>query len=154
MPSEKMRYLKNCGPRSPLNFKELKKHLPALGAKRLAEIIWLRAQYDSALGQAIMGSIAIQLANGDWEATKAAIDYALHLPDHIRYSEGDYGIILDEITVALEYLHQQGKGDFARKAAQYTIELATIRMENFEDGWGWECSLDMLVSWASQHKPV
>src|SRR5665648_278842 len=113
MPSEKSRYLKeNRGPKPPLEFKDLKDRLVSLGADQLAEMIWHRAQVDELLTNTAMISIALRSAHCSWEEAKAAIDYALHFPDHIRYTEHGHEQILYEIKMTLEFLTNQVKREF------------------------------------------
>ena len=77
MPSEKSSYL-NRGPSAPLDWTDLKAHLSGFEHEHLVELLWMSAQNNPALWKALIASIAMQLAEGDWEATKAAIDYAFY----------------------------------------------------------------------------
>lgn len=148
MPSERSLYIeRNRRPAIPLEMDEFRNLLPSLGVKRLAEIIWTRAQEDDVLSKALMASICLRAANGDWEKAKSAIDYALHFPDYVRYIEGGHGLIIDEITSALQALSERGNGEFAIRIARFAAERAQEVAENFEDDWDWTSSLDGLTKW-------
>ena len=153
MPSEKSRYLeRNRGPEAPVEFMELKKHLSLFGTDRMAEILWIRAQYDDVLAKSLMGCAGILLSNGDWEKAKTAIDYALHFPDYVRYTDGGHGQILEEIKTTLEDLTKQNQREFALRIGQYVIERGHEISENFEDDWDWTSSLSNLKEWVHEMK--
>ena len=153
MPSEKSRYLnKDCVPSAPLNFTELKQNLPSFGIKRLVEILWMSSQRDHVLRKALMVSVGIQLADGNLEKAKAAIDYALHFPDYIRYNDRGYGLILSEIRVTLECLEDKINKEFVLSVAQYAFELGQVVSENFEDDWDWISDLEDLEHWIQRNK--
>ncbi len=148
MSSEKSRYLnRNGGLSPPLSFEELKKNLFSLGIERLVNTLWMSAQRDEVLCKALMAPLSIQLADGDWEKTKASIDYALSFPNYVRYHQRGYGLIIDKITVELKSLYKQGVKEFAPRAGQYVIELGRSAAQNFEDDWDWTLSLDNLQDW-------
>lgn len=148
MPTEKLRYLyKNRGPFAPLEFKELKKHLHQFKHEHLVELLWASAQRDDVLRKALMANISIQLAHGDWEKTKAAIDYAFHFPDYVHYNDSNQGLILDEIINTLEILKNQVSREFITRASQYILERGQQLIETFEDGWDWILSLESLEKW-------
>jgi len=148
MPSEKSRYLKrNYGPTCPLDDDDLTAHLPSLGAKRLAELLWVQAKNDKTLMKALMASVGIRLAGDDWDKAKNAIDYGLHFQDFVRYTEGGHGLILDELKSTLQSLFEEGHKEFAIRAARHAVERAQEVAENFEDDWDWTSSLDDLSKW-------
>ncbi len=154
MPSEKSRYLKrNKGPLAPLDSDELRKHIHCFNQERLANLVSINVERDLVLKKALITSIAIQLAGGDWEKTKQAIDYALHFPDLVAYNDRHYyGLILDEIILALEILIEKNDRQFAMRVAQYVFECGQESMENFEDDWEWSLSLDDLAKWISRNE--
>ena len=148
MPSEKSRYmLRNLEPEAPLDFDELRTELSTLGARHLAELLWLRAQYDDILRKSATVSIVLRLSKGDWDKAKKAIDYALHFPDYVRYTEDGHGLIIEEIKSALDVLAAQNQAEFALQIAQYAVEVGQKVADNFEDDWEWTSSLEDLVEW-------
>lgn len=50
----------------PLEMNEFKDLLPSLGVDRLAEIAWIRAQEDDTPCKALMASVCLRNANGDY----------------------------------------------------------------------------------------
>ena len=145
MPSEKLRYLKKrMGPEPPLEFSELKKRLMLLDKEHVAEMLWNRAQTDDILRKVVMigivfhGSIA-------FEQAKAVIDYAFHFPEYIRYFEKGHDEILDEIKGVVARVVEEGRRELAIEIADYAINCAESLSENFEDDWGWRCSLESLM---------
>jgi hypothetical protein len=150
MPSEKSRYLnRNRGPTQPFEFLELRERIAFLGVSRLAELLWIRAQNDDVLTKALMVTLSLN-AGGDSELAKRAIDYALHFPDYVRYTERGHGQILDEIKISLQDWAEDGHREFALQLARYAIERAQSVSENFEDDWAWTCSLENLRKWADE----
>jgi len=149
MGSEKSRYLyRNNRISAPLDINKLKACLLDLGVERLAEIVWMVAQRDEALLKSVMGAIGIQIASQDLERAKAAIDYALELPDYISYKESGYGLILHEIKTTLQELIEDSvKPRFVLELARYTCHQAEKRIENFHDDWDWVSSLAELQEW-------
>ena len=148
MPSEKSRYLGNdLGPAAPLGIDELRARLSSLDSSRLADLLWHRSQSDDVLLKASMVFAILQPASDDWETACAAIDYAIHFPDHVRYTERGHGLILDVIRQALD-LMKEGQREFALRVAGYAIERAHEVAENFEDDWDWTSSLNDLEKWA------
>lgn len=97
-----------------------------------------------------MAAVTIRVRCHDWEPIKAAIDYALHFPEFVRYTESGHGQILDEIRNTLELLVQQGNCELALRAAQHAITLGHEVAENFEDDWDWNSSLNELTRWADE----
>lgn len=153
MPSEKSRYIhKNQGPTSPLTFESLREHIPVLGVARLTELLWVRAQEDDVLQKALTASIAIRTFSEDINKVKVAVDYALHFPDYVRYTESGHGLILDEIQSALEFLESLGKSDIALDIARHAIHLGQEVAENFEDDWDWTSSLKDLIEWTEMKR--
>jgi hypothetical protein len=153
--SEKSRYLnRNRGPTPPLHLDDLPNHLAILGSDRLAELVWVRAQEDDVLRKALMTAVAIRVHCQDWEPIKAAINYALHFPEFVRYTESGHGQILDEIRNALEFLVHQGKRELALRAAQHAITLGNEVTENFEDDWDWTNSLNELTRWVDEQLKI
>lgn len=153
MPSERSRYIaKNRGPSIPLEMNKFRDLLPSLGIDRLAEIAWIRAEEDDTLCKALMASVCLRTANGNWEKAKGAIAYALHFPDYVRYTEDGHGLILHEITLALQALTKQGQQDFALRVAKFAADLAQNVAENFEDDWDWTSSLEDLRKWITSNE--
>lgn len=146
MPTEKFRYL-NRGPSAPLERTELKARLGGFEHERLVELLWMSAQNNFALWKALMASVSMQLAKGNWEKTKEAIDYAFYFQDYIHYSDCNYGIILDEMLNALEILKNQVSVEFALRVAHYIFERGQDMVMNFDDDWDWTLSLDKLEKW-------
>lgn len=149
MPSEKLRYLeRDRGPQPPFPFTELRERMLLLDSEHLAEILHCRAQRDKLLQKILFISIA--LANGDdIEVARAAVDYALHFSDYVRYFEHGHGQILDEIRVTLQKVandHLQ----FAIEVGEYAIARANKISENFEDDWEWRCSLERLLDYVER----
>jgi len=150
-----MRYLiKNRGPSAPLGWTELRTNLRSFEHDRLCDLLCMRAERDPVLRKSLMASVSMQLANGNWEKTKEAIDYALHFPDYIRYTDCHYGMILDEMIKVLEILKNQVDEEFAMQAAQYIFECGQEILENFEDDWDWVSSLDELEKWIENNMYV
>lgn len=131
-------------PIPPFDLNNLRDHLVTLGAERLAEIVWVRAQDDEVLQKSIMVTLALQDASEDWEKAKNAIDYALHFSNFVRYSEGGHSQVIDEIKKELENLYERGNSDAAIQIARYTITRAQDIAENFEDDWEWTCGIKSL----------
>ncbi len=146
MPSEKSRYL-NRGPSAPLDCTELKTHLRSFEHEHLVELLWMSAQNNDALEKSLLASISMKLANGDWEKTKEAIDYAFYFHDYVRYTDCHYGIILDEMLKALEVLKTRVSVEFSLRVAHYILESGQDMYVNFEDSWDWTCSLDEIEKW-------
>ena len=146
MPSEKSRYL-NRGPSAPLDWTEIKTHLHDFEHQRLVELLWMSAQNNDPLLKALMASVSMQLAEGDWDKTKEAIDYAFYFQDYIRYTDCHYGIILDEMIKTLGILKTKVSIEFALRVARYIFENGQAVSMNFEDGWDWICSLEELKKW-------
>lgn len=153
MPTEKFRY-RNRGPSAPLDWTELKTHLRSFKHERLVELLWMSAQNNSALWKALMASVSMQLAKGNWEKTKEAIDYAFYFQDYVRYTDCNYGIILNEMLNALEILKNQVSVEFALRVAHYIFESGQDMVVNFEDGWDWTLSLDELEKWIKNNHAI
>ena len=149
MSSEKSRYLNNHNrPSAPFPFRELKSHLSNLGMNRLVDVLWSVAQRDEVLGKTLMGSIGIQLADGNLEKAKIAINYALDLAYSISYKEHGYGLILGEIKTTLEgLLEVSSNKEFVVDLAEYTCNQGRLRIQNFDDDWDWLISLELLEEW-------
>lgn len=146
MPTEKARY-RNRGPSSPLDMKQLKFHLNRFSHERLVETLWLNTQSNSILWKALSSSIAIQEARRDWEKIKQAIDFAFYFSDHIPYSEHGYGIIIEQMINALDFLYQDLGEQFALQVARYIYEEGQKVLEFFDDDWDWVCALERLELW-------
>lgn len=83
MASEKKRYRnKNREPEPPISFSHLRTHLPALGQKRLADILWFRAENDVVLWKILTVATSILAAENRIEFAKTAVDFATHFPDY------------------------------------------------------------------------
>ncbi len=151
MPSEKRRYInRRRDPTPPFEFLELRKLIPSMGSDRLAEILWIRAQSDDMLGKVLMVTVALQA--DDLERAKLAVDYALHFPEFVRYTESGHGQILEEIKTSLENLAGEGRTDFALNIARYAIQRAHEVAENFEEDWDWISSIESLEEWSKNLK--
>ncbi len=146
MPSEKSRYLNRRLP-SPLDFTGLKIHLASFEVEHLANLLWMSAQTNCVLQKALVASIGLRLANGEFEKAKTAIDYALDFPDYIRYYERDYGLIMYEIHTTLNYLYQKSDKAFILRVAEYLFDLGKKVAECFEDDWEWIISLEDFENW-------
>lgn len=147
MPSEKSRYL-NRGPASPVNMNQLKRSLNSFTQEHLIEIIFLNAQNNSVLWQALSASIGIRLAKGNLEKIKQAIDYGFYFPDFIRYTEENgYSLIVYEMISALEILYEEMGKQFTLQIASYMLESAQQALDYFEEGWNWTCALESLENW-------
>jgi len=94
-----------------------------------------------------MITVALEKADGDLEKAKKAIDYALHFPEWVRYTEDGHDQVIEEIKIALEQLSNQGQKEFADSIARYAIDCGERIMENFEDDWSWSYSLNQLKEW-------
>lgn len=149
MPSEKLKDYSN-DPCSPVVQEQLKTHLKSFSQEHLIEIIWLGAQYDTVLWKALSASIGMRLARGNWEETIKAIDCALYFPGFINYTEERYGIIIDQMIDALDFLYKECDKQFTLKIATYIFEQAQNLFENFEDGWNWICALTDLENWMNE----
>jgi hypothetical protein len=147
MPSEKSRYLmRNRGPESPIEFKELRERLVSLGTDCLADMIWQRFQLDKVLKRSAVVSITLR-SSMDLDKAKAAIDYAFHFPDPIHYSDRGYGQILWEVKSALEHHVELGHNEFAFSIGQYAVEKGKEALEAFLDDWDWQGPLIDLNEW-------
>ena len=153
MSSEKSRYL-NRGPSAPLHWTELKTHLQGFEHARLVELLWMSAQNNIVLWKALMASVSMELANGDWEKTKAAIDYSFYFKDYVRYNDCKCGIILNEMLNALEILKNKVSVEFALRIAHYIFERGQDLLMNFEDGWDWTLSLEELEKWIKTNHAI
>lgn len=147
MPSETMHYMKSrSGPELPIEFNDLLVLLRSLDKDSLSEILWIRAQHDDLLRKILTAIVAIRLSAGDFEKGKAAIDFALHLPDFVTYDvENGYGQILDGISDGIQYLADNNHRESAIRLAQYAIEGTEAALEKFAEGWDWQCALDRLA---------
>jgi len=153
MPSEKSRYL-NRGPSSPLDRKQLKAYLKHFSHDRLVDIVWLHSESNNILWQALSSSIAIQEAHGDWGKIKQAINYAFYFTDHIPYSDHEYGIIIDQLINALDFLSQNLGEQFALQVAHYMYEEGKKVLECFDDDWDWICALETLELWIKNSSKI
>lgn len=153
MSSEKSRYL-NRGPSAPLHWTELRTHLQGFEHAHLVELLWMSAQNNSVLWKALMASVAMQQANGNWEKTKAAIDYSFYFQDYVRYTDCKCGIILNEMLNALEILKNKVSVEFALRVAHYIFERGQDLLMNFEDGWDWTLSLEELEKWIKTNHAI
>ena len=153
MSSEKLRYL-NRGPSAPLHWTELKTHLQEFEHTRLVELLWMSAQNNAVLWKALMASVAMQQANGDWEKTKAAIDHSFYFKDYVRYTDCKCGIILNEMLNALEILKNQVSVEFALRVAHYIFDRGQDLLMNFEDGWDWTLALEELEKWTKNNHAI
>ncbi|OGV41968.1 MAG: hypothetical protein A3F46_10195 [Legionellales bacterium RIFCSPHIGHO2_12_FULL_42_9] len=151
MPSEKSRY-RNRGPSAPVGMNQLRNHLNLFTQEHLIEIVWLSAQSNSTLWKSLSAHIGILLANGDWEKTVAAVDFALYLPDVVRYTEHGHGIIIFEMINALEILYEKGNKEFALRTGEYILESGQAVHEYFEDDWEWSCALEDMKKWICNKK--
>ncbi len=146
MPSEKLRYLvSRSGPIPPIDLQELQKKLSSFDSEHLIDLLWARTQSDNLLRQILMVSAVLHSSAVDSDTAKAAIDYALHFPEYVRYLESGHGQILDEVKRGVEYQVKRGNRDFAICVGQYAIEKAQQISETFEDDWEWRCLLGDLV---------
>jgi len=153
MPSEKSRYLKrNLSPSPPIDFHELRNHLATLGVDRLAKIAWACAQSDETMNKTLMMAATVRLPDLNWDKAKSAIDYALHFPDYVRYTENGHGMILSEIQASAEFLAGRNNLDLALRIARYAIERGQEVAENFEDDFDWTSTLDDLSEWVQKMK--
>ena len=151
MSSEKSRYLKrDREPIRPMDFNELLERLPSLGVNRLAEMLWSRAQEDDVLSKVTMVSVALRTAGDDLKKAITAVEYALHFPSYVRYTEKGHGQILHEIKSELEYLTQHGQSKFALEVARHAVELGQWVAGNFEDDFDWVSSLKVLSEWVEE----
>jgi hypothetical protein len=132
-----------------VNIEQLKTYLKFFTQEHLIEIIWLSAQYNSVLWKALSASIGMQIAKGNWEETKKAIDFALYFPDFVHTEHG-YEIIIYEMIHALEFLYKGSDKQFTLQIASYILEQAQNALEYFEDGWDWTCALASLEDWVSE----
>lgn len=138
----------------PLTLSEIKLYLPNFGIKRLVEIIWIASQNNDRLYKTLMGAVGIELANGNLKKAKQAIDYALDLPDYVKYNEHGYGIILDELKTSLEHLlNSSCNKKFILELAKYIVDKSQHLIENFDDGWDWICSLERFEEWLQKIAP-
>lgn len=151
MPSEKSRY-RNRGPSPLIEMKQLKQHLSSFTKEHLIDIIWFNAQTKLELWKALNAHIGIELAQGDWEKVKEAIDYALYFPDVVGYSERGHEIIIYEILAALDDMHENGNKALALRAAEYVHRKGQEALEYFDDGWSWSCALEDIDRWISCKK--
>ena len=81
-------------------------------------------------------------------AYKQAIDYALELPDYIKYNHHGYGLILDEIKTTLEQLLDAScNKEYIVTLARHVTVNAQKLIENFDDDWDWISSLEPFEEW-------
>lgn len=131
----------------------MRTHLRDFEHERLFEMLLLRAETDVVLWKALMASVSMQLAHGDWQKTKEAVDYALHFEDYVRYTDCHYGIILHEMIKTLEIVSSEVSEEFAIRVAQYIFEHGQQVTEVFEDSWDWITSLAVLEKWIQNRTP-
>lgn len=147
MSSEKLRYLyARRGPESPVNFADIHSLLGSLDRDALSNILWIRSQYDDALMRVLTAQIAIRLSGENFEMGKAAIDFALHLPDSISHNaEGGYQQILDTITDGIQHLATSGHLGMALELAEYALQASKRVAEKFAEGSDWSCAISNLT---------
>lgn len=150
MSTEKARY-RNRGPSPLLDINQLKQHLNAFTKDHLIEIVWLNTQTNPELWRALNARIGIQLAQGDWEKTKEAIDYGLYFSDPVTYSERGHEIIIYEMIRVFENLYENGDKELALQAAKYALEEGQNACQYFEDDWSWSCALEDISKWISNN---
>jgi len=146
MASEKLRYIKR-GPSPIIERNELKKHLVNFSSDNLIDTIWQSAESNLHLWKALNGHIGMIKANGNWQKTKDAIDYALHFEDIISCKEHGHEIIIYEMIKALNVLFDNVSNEFALKAATYILEQGREQLYSFEDDWSWSCALGNIEEW-------
>lgn len=153
MSTEKRRYL-NRGPSAPLNYTELKTHIHGFEHEHIVELLLKSAQNNVALWKALMASVSMRLAKGNWDKTKEAIDYAFYFPDIVPYTDSKYSIILDEMIKTLELLKNQVNVEFTLRVARYIFERGHAMVMNFEDNSNWTLSLDELEKWIKNNHAI
>jgi hypothetical protein len=129
---------------------DFSKRLPALGTDKLANILTLRAETDDVLNKMLSVSLAIQDSTNDISQITDALNYAVHIPEFVRHPEDGYEIILDEILLQVEDLVKLGKVRLARKIAEYSFLKGTEMLEQFEEGFSWNCSLKNIERWLAE----
>lgn len=146
MPSEKLRYLKQRhGPAAPIPFQELSDHLSGLSSKHLIDLLQVRAQTDDLLRRILVVAVTLCSPTCNLTNATAALDYALHLPDFVRYAEHGHGQVLEEIAKGLEYQAMSGNQDLVLAIGDYSIAQAQKIAEHFEDDRNWTYSLEGLI---------
>lgn len=147
MSSEKLRYLyARRGPESPVTFADIHSLLGSLDREALSNILRIRAQYDDVLRRVLTAHFALRLSDGNFEMGKAAIDFALHLPDFISHdAEGGYQQILDTITDGIQHLGTSDRPGMALELAEYALQSSQRVAETFAEGRDWSCAISRLV---------
>lgn len=151
MPSEKTRYFnRNHSPVRLYDMNDFSKRLPALGTDKLANILTLRAETDDVLNKILSVSLAIQDSTNDISQITDALNFAIHVPEFVPHLEDGYEIILDEILLQVEDLVKLGKVRLAREIAEYSLLKGTEMLEQFEEGFSWNCSLENVEKWLAE----
>lgn len=125
------------------------KQLPMLGPDRLSSILAVRAEYDQVLSKILSVSLAFQNPNADLKSIKATLNYAIHIPELVSDTEG-HEQILDEVLWQVNQLEKNGKLEIAKQIARYSLERGQEMLENFEEGFSWNCSLEEIEKWLSR----
>ncbi len=151
MVSEKSRYIyRNDDPIGLYDMNDFAKQLPMLGSDRLSSILAIRAEYDQILNKILSISLSFQNPIVDLKTIMAALNNAIHIPELVSDSEG-HEQILDEIFWQIERLAQNGNYEFAKLVAKYSLERGQEMLENFEEGFSWNCSLKEIENWLASN---
>ncbi len=141
---------RNRGPSQPYDMRDFLDRLPTLGVDKLVNILSVRAETDIVLNKVLLVSLAIQNSTSDISQVTDALDYAIHVPELVRYPEDGYEIILDEILLRIEELEKTGNVLLAREIAEYSLLKGTEMQEKFEEGFSWTCSLENIEKWLAE----
>lgn len=125
---------------------DLINELPSLGAERLSYILGVRAEGDLILNKILSVALAFQRPIADFGKIVGILNIAIDIPELVPDNEG-HEQILDEILWQVQQLTSTGNLDLAKRVARYTIEKGQKMVENFEEGFSWNSSLEEIEKW-------
>jgi len=146
--SEKSRYIdiNNDPVRQHDDMSDFIKQLPLLGSDRLSLMLAVRSECDPILCKILSVSLAFQNPNADLENIMPILYYAIYIPDLVSDLEG-HEQILDEILWQVNHLAENGNNELAKQIAKYSLARGHEMVENFEEGFSWNCSLGEIKKW-------
>jgi hypothetical protein len=123
--------------------------LPRINSERLANILAVRAEFDEILNKILSVSLAFQTPTLDIASISGVLNYALYVPELVSDSEG-HEQILDEVLFQIEQLAKKGNPGLAKQIAMYSLERGHEMLENFDEGFSWNGSLEEIEKWLTQ----
>ncbi len=124
--------------------------LPLLGAKRLSYILGVRSETDPVLNKILSVALAFQKPISNFEEIVDVLNVAIDIPELVPDNEG-HDQILDEVFWQIKQLANTGNLDLAKRVACYAIEQGQKMVENFEEGFSWNGSLEEIEKWLASN---